>query len=51
MDSSRHRREQQGQPAQRDARQELAANLRRAFPLDPAGSFTSLLRALDEPSR
>jgi hypothetical protein len=43
-----HRQDQRGRHAPRDSREELAASLRRAFPLGESGSFVSLLQAIDE---
>jgi hypothetical protein len=43
--------EERAPAAPREAREVLAANLRRAFPLGECGSFVGLLRAIDERAR
>ena len=48
MHESQQRQEQRAPAAPREAREALAANLRRAFPLGESGSFVGLLRAIDE---
>lgn len=40
-----------GLAVNRDLREATASNLKRAFPLGDSGSFTGLLRAIDERSR
>ena len=51
-----NRQGQPARPAVRERNEQLAANLRRAFPVDGfpvdgSGSFAGLLRAIDERAR
>lgn len=48
MEGFTKRQEQPVRPAPVELQEQLAANLRRAFPLNDSGSFGGLLRALDE---